>query len=54
MIAAIPPLLHTPSWRGSQLEKAQGHIYLYTEVKRLACIWFKLDMGTVHFQRVFF
>jgi hypothetical protein len=29
MLEAIPPLPHTPSWRGAQLKKAQGQLYLY-------------------------
>jgi hypothetical protein len=26
MSGAIPPLPHTPSWRGAQLKKAQGQL----------------------------
>jgi len=29
MRGAIPQLPHTPSWRGAQLKKAQGQLYLY-------------------------
>jgi hypothetical protein len=28
MSGAIPPLPNTPSWRGAQLKKAQGQLYL--------------------------
>jgi hypothetical protein len=26
---AIPPFSNTPSWRGGELKKAQGQLYLY-------------------------
>jgi hypothetical protein len=29
MSGAIPPLPNTPSWRGAQLKKTQGQLYLY-------------------------
>jgi cell division protein FtsN len=29
MRGAIPPLPNTHSWRGAQLKKAQGQLYLY-------------------------
>jgi hypothetical protein len=29
MRGAIPPLPNTPSWRGAQLKKAQGQLYLF-------------------------
>jgi hypothetical protein len=29
MRGAIPSLPNTPSWRGAQLKKAQGHLYHY-------------------------
>jgi len=29
MRGAIPPLPNTPSWRGAQLKKARGQLYLY-------------------------
>jgi hypothetical protein len=29
MSGAIYPLPNTPSWRGAQLKKAQGQLYLY-------------------------
>jgi hypothetical protein len=29
MSGAIPSLPNTPSWRGAQIKKAQGQLYLY-------------------------
>jgi hypothetical protein len=29
MSGAVPPLPSTPSWRGAQLNEAQGQLYLY-------------------------
>jgi hypothetical protein len=32
MRRAIPPSPHTLSWRGAQLKKAQGQLYLYLNI----------------------
>jgi len=44
MGGAIPPLPNTPSWRRTQLKKAQGHLYLvrywpFAEGLELETIW---------------
>jgi hypothetical protein len=46
MRGAIPPLPSTPSWRGAQLKKAQGQIYLYLEMNRKFCIAYSDILGT--------
>jgi len=43
----IPPLPNTPSWRGAQLKKARGQLYLYlcistTPWMSIGCVEVKL------------
>jgi hypothetical protein len=35
MGGAVPPLPNTSSWRGAQLEGAQGELYLYLSGRKL-------------------
>jgi hypothetical protein len=45
MGGAVPPLPHTPSWRGAQLGGAQGYILRHVRMLRTITKQIKLDFN---------